>query len=153
MEERLEAILSAYNGTKDELITILQQVQGEFGYLSEQAMLRIAQYIGLPESRVYAVATFYAQFRFTPMGRNLVMVCRGTACHVKGVPRIMEEIEKKLGIKEGETTPDKEYSLESVACIGACSLSPCIMINKKVEAKMTPKKVADIFTRGKKNDK
>ncbi len=132
MEERLKAIFLSYDGKKDELIPILQQVQEEFGYLPEQAMLEIARFTGVPESRVYAVATFYTQFRFTPIGRNHVMVCRGTACHVRGAPRILEEIERQLGIKEGETTSDLEYSLETVACIGCCGLSPCIMTNKKV---------------------
>lgn len=145
MEERLNIILSSYNRTEDELIPILQKVQEEFGYLSENAMREVAKFTRVPESRVYAVATFYAQFRFTPIGKNHVMVCRGTACHVRGAPRILEAIEKQLGIKEGETTPDMEYSLETVACIGACGLSPCIMINKKVKAKMTPKKVVELF--------
>ncbi|MGQ9629773.1 MAG: NADH-quinone oxidoreductase subunit NuoE [bacterium] len=148
MEERLKAILSSFSGKSDELIPILQRTQEEFGYLPEQAMLEIARFTGVPESRVYAVATFYAQFRFTPIGRKHVMVCRGTSCHVRGAPRILEAIEKRLGIKEGETTPDLEYSLETVACIGACGLSPCIMVNKKVEARMTPRKVAELFAKG-----
>jgi len=145
MEERLKILLSSYKGTDDELIPILQKVQEEFGYLPENAMLEVARFTRVPESRVYAVATFYAQFRFTPIGKNHVMVCRGTACHVRGAPRILEAIEKQLGIKEGETTPDMGYSLETVACIGACGLSPCIMINKKVKAKLTPKKIAELF--------
>lgn len=148
MEEQLQAVLASYNGTKDELIPILQKVQEEFGFLSEPSMLAIARYTGVPESKVYAVATFYAQFRFTPIGRKHIMACRGTACHVRGAPRILEEIERRLGIKEGETTSDLEYSLETVACIGACGLSPCMMINKKVEAKLTPKKVAELFAKG-----
>ena len=110
-------------------------------------MSAIARFAGIPESRVYAVATFYAQFRFTPIGKKHVLVCRGTACHVQGAPRILDELERQLGIKEGETTADMEYSLESVACIGACGLSPCIMIDKKVEAKLTPKKVAELFAK------
>ena len=145
MIETLKTIFSSCKRTKDQLIPILQKVQSEFGYLSEEAMAEIAKFINMPESQVYAVATFYAQFRFTPIGRNHVMVCRGTACHVRGAPRILEEIERQLGIKEGETTSDMKYSLETVACIGACGLSPCIMINKKVEAKLTPKKLAEIF--------
>ena len=145
VKKPLNSILSSYEGTKDEIIPILQQVQNDFGYLPEKAMQAVAKFTGIPESRVYAVATFYAQFRFTPIGKKHVVVCRGTACHVRGVNRILEEIEKRLGIKEGETTPDMEYSLETVACIGACGLSPCIMINKKVKAKMAPKKVAELF--------
>jgi NADH-quinone oxidoreductase subunit E len=137
--------LSSFDGKHDELIPILQKVQDELGFLPEEAMRRIAQFTGTPESAVYAVATFYAQFRFTPIGRTHIMVCRGTACHVRGAPRILEKLEKQLGIQEGETTPDREYSLETVACIGACGLSPCITINKQVEAKMTPKRVTELL--------
>ena len=143
----LESIFSGYAGTRDELIPLLQRAQEQFGYLQQDVMLAIARFTRVPESAVYAVATFYAQFRFTPIGRNHVMVCRGTSCHVRGAPRILEAIEKQLGIREGETTPDREYSLETVACIGACGLSPCLMTNKKVEAKLTPKKVAQIFAK------
>lgn len=145
MEERLSALLSSYEGESHELIPILQQVQREFGYLESEAMREVARFVRVPESQVYAVATFYAQFRFTPTGKNRVMVCRGTACHVRGAPRILQEIEKQLGIKEGETTPDLSHSLETVACIGACGLSPCVMINDKVEANLTPKKVAALL--------
>jgi NADH-quinone oxidoreductase subunit E len=145
--ECLEQIFSSYAGKEDELIPVLQDVQAKLGYLPEEAMRAIALFTGVPESQVYAVATFYAQFRFTPIGRNHVMVCRGTACHVRGAPRILEKIEKELGIKEGETTEDLEYSLETVACIGACGLSPCITINKQVEAKMTPRRVTELMHR------
>ncbi len=148
----LDTVLASYQGKPDELIPILQAVQEQFGYLSEQAMLEVARFTGVPESGVHAVATFYAQFRFTPIGRTHVTVCRGTSCHVRGAPGILEAIEKQLGIKEGETTPDREYSLETVACIGACGLSPCLMANKKVEAKMTPKKVAELFAKGDHDD-
>ncbi len=151
MEEPLNKILSSFTGKPDELIPILQQVQFEYGYLPEFVMSEIAEFAGVPGSRIYGIATFYAQFRFTPIGRNHVIVCRGTACHVRGAPRILEEIEKTLGIADGETTEDMEYSLETVACIGACGLSPCIMLNRKVKAKLTPKKVAELFSGGGKN--
>ena len=141
------AFYKPFKGEENELIPILQQVQGEIGFLPEEAMVDIAEFIGVPKSRVYAVATFYAQFRFTPIGRKHIMMCRGTSCHVRGAPRIREEVEKQLGIREGETTPDLEYSLETVACIGCCGLSPCIMVNNKVYAKMTPRKVAELFAR------
>ncbi len=148
--ECLDGIFSSFQGKRDELIPILQKVQSEFGYLSNDAMLDVAQFTGVPEAGVYAVATFYAQFRFTPIGKTHVTVCRGTACHVRGAPRILEAIENELGIKEGETTEDLEYSLETVACIGACGLSPCLTANNKVLAKMTPKKVAKAFGKGSK---
>ena len=145
LEDKLQAILSDFEGKEDELIPILQKVQEEFGYLREESMLEIANFARVPESRVYAVASFYAQFRFTPIGRNHVMVCRGTACHVRGGSRILEAVEKRLGIEDGETSPDMEYTLETVACLGCCGLSPCIMVNKKVYGKMTPRKVAKLF--------
>lgn len=148
MEKSLKAILSSYKkGKSDELIPILQRVQKEFRCLPEETMLEVARFVGIPESKIYAVASFYAQFRFTPIGRNYILVCRGTACHVRGAARILEEVERQLGIKEGETSDDLEYTLETVACIGCCALSPCIMINGKVEAKMTPKKVAELFAK------
>jgi len=145
MEERLRAILAPYQGRKDKLIPILQQVQDAFGYLSEESMAGIAKVTGLPDSRVYAVASFYAQFRFTPKGKHTVMVCRGTACHVRGAQKILDETERQLGIKEDETTEDLEYTLETVACLGCCALAPCVMIDEEVEAKLTSKKVAEIF--------
>ena len=146
MEERLGAILSRYDGTSAELVPILQQVQGEFGYLPEQEMLDISRFTGVPESKVYGVASFYAQFRFTPIGRNRIMVCRGTACHVRGAQRILEEIEKQLDIKEGETTPDGEYTLETVACLGCCALAPCMMINEDVHGRLTRRDVARVLS-------
>jgi NADH-quinone oxidoreductase subunit E len=148
MEARLQKVFSSYEGKRDELIPLLQEVQAELGYLPNEAMIAIGRFTGVPESGVYAVATFYAQFRFAPIGRNHVMVCRGTACHVRGAPRILDAIQKELNLKEGETSDDLEYSLETVACIGACGLSPCAMVNKKVETKLTPQKVAKIFAKG-----
>ncbi len=147
MDKRLNSLLSSFEGRRYELIPILQRVQEEFGYLSEDHMIKVALFTGVPDSRAYAVATFYAQFRFTPTGKTNVTVCRGTACHVKGGKRILEEAEKQLGITEGQTTDDLEYSLETVACIGCCGLSPCIMINKKVEANMTPAKMAALLAK------
>ena len=145
MVDRLGAIFSSYEKRGDSLIPILQAVQEEFGYLPEEAMMGIAKAIGVPESRVYAVASFYAQFRFTPMGRNHVMVCRGTACHVRGAARILEEAERHLDIKEGETTEDLEYTLETVACIGCCGLAPTIVINDTTYGRLTPKDIGKIF--------
>jgi NADH-quinone oxidoreductase subunit E len=148
MSEQLSEVFSAYEGRRDELIPILQEVQETYGYLSEEAIAAIARFARVPEANVYAVATFYAQFRFTPIGKQHITVCRGTACHVRGAPRILETLQKQLGIEEGETTEDREYSLETVACIGACGLSPCLTINKQVEAKVTPKRVTGLLRTG-----
>jgi NADH-quinone oxidoreductase subunit E len=148
LQERLDGVLKSFHGDAEELIPILQNVQEEFSYLPPDSMSQIADFIAVPESKVYGVATFYAQFRFTPRGRTHVMVCRGTACHVSGAPRVLEDFEDALGIKEGETSTDLEFSLETVACIGACSLAPCAMINKEVEAKLTKQKITDLFRKG-----
>ncbi|MDY6893458.1 MAG: NADH-quinone oxidoreductase subunit NuoE [Chloroflexota bacterium] len=145
IENRVIEILKSYKGEQSELIPILQQVQWEFGYLPEQAMRQIARFIGEQESTVFGVATFYAQFKLTPTGRNVVRVCRGTACHVKGGARVLKEVERRLGIKPGESTSDFEYALETVACIGACALAPTMVINNDTYGQMTPKKVADVL--------
>ena len=109
-------------------------------------MWEIAKFLSLPESTVYGVSTFYAQFKFVPTGKKIVKVCRGTACHVRGAERILSEVEKQLGIKPGETTDDFEYTLETVACIGACALAPTMVIDNEVQRKMTPNKVAEHFS-------
>lgn len=152
MEASLQTILSEFDGKEEEIIPILQKVQSTYSYLPEQSVREIARFTHVPASQVYGVATFYAQFRFTPRGRKHCMVCRGTACHVNGASRILEETEAALGIKEGETTADLEYSLETVACIGACSLAPAMMINGTVEAKLDPKKVRKLFNRNIENE-
>ena len=145
MDDGLKAILTSHEARKAELIPILQQVQAEFGYLSQEAMLEVARFIRVPQSRVYGVASFYAQFRFTPVGRNRIMVCRGTACHVRGAPRILQEMENRLGIGVDETTPDLEYTLETVACIGACCLAPVVKLGAEVHGKLQTSDVAKIL--------
>jgi len=137
---QLDEILSQYSGESGELIPILQEAQERFGYLPEEVMQRIAKFLRLPESTVYGVSTFYAQFKLTPTGKRLVKVCRGTACHVRGGARILREVERKLGIKPGETTSNMEYSLETIACFGSCALAPVIVIDKNVYGRMTTTK-------------
>jgi len=145
IKEELSAILSQYSGEKSDLIPILQEAQEKFGYLPGEVMQEIAKFLRLPESNVFGVATFYAQFKFTPTGKRIVKVCRGTACHVRGGARILREVEKQLGIKPGETTDDLEYSLEAIACFGSCALAPVVVIDKTVYGRMTTKKVAEIL--------
>ncbi len=152
MDECLKKILSPYSGEEHELIPILQNVQNEYGYLPEQTMFEIARFTGVPESQVYSIATFYGQFRFTPKGKKHIMVCRGTACHVRGAPRILDVIEKLTGIKEGETSSDLEYSLETVACIGACGLAPNMMVNDIPYGRLTKKKIHEILGRKEKGE-
>lgn len=143
----LYPILKKYKGQEDALITILQEIQEVYSYLSEEALTHLSAEANIPLSRIYAVATFYAQFYLTPRGRNTIRVCRGTACHVRGSSRILDAVERELGITEGETTADLEYTLETVACIGACALAPTMVINQSTHGKMTPSKVAEVLSR------
>ena len=145
IEERLNEILSSYQGREAELIPILQKVQREFGYLPEPAIKQIARFLRLSEVTIFGVATFYDQFKLVPAGRNIIRVCRGTACRVCGGARILKEVEKRLGIKPGESTPDLEYSLETVACFGACALSPVMVVNDKIYGRMTTQKARSIL--------
>ena len=150
-EGRLSEILSTYSGNESELIPILQKVQQVFGYVPESAIKEIAEFLHLPEVTVFGVTTFYAQFKLVPTGRNIVRVCRGTACYVRGGARILQEVENQLGIKPGETTPDLEYSVETVACIGACALSPAMVINDHVHGRLTPQKVKAVLDSSRSN--
>jgi NADH-quinone oxidoreductase subunit E len=143
--KELQEILERYKGEKGDLIPVLQEVQARFGYLPEEAMQRAAKFLRLSESTIYGVATFYAQFKFTPVGRHIIKVCRGTACHVRGVNRILEEVEKQLSIKPGETSSDMEYSLETIACFGSCALAPVMVVDETVYGKMTPERVTKIL--------
>lgn len=136
-KEQLDCILSKFSSDKSNLIPILQQVQQELGYLPQPAMQAIADFLHLSNSTAYSVATFYTQFKLVPSGKKVVRVCRGTACHVRGGARILSEVERKLGIKPGATTTDREYSLETVACVGACALAPVMIINDDVYGRMT----------------
>lgn len=143
---QLSEILSHYTGQRSELIPILQEAQERFRYLPEDVMKDIAGFLRLSESTVFGVATFYAQFKFSPSGKKVVRVCRGTACHVRGGARILREVEKRLGIKSGGTTDDWEYTLETIACIGACALAPTMTIDKDTHGQMTTRKVAEVFS-------
>jgi NADH-quinone oxidoreductase subunit E len=141
MQEELTTIFSKYDGSREEIIPILQAVQEEFTYLPTEAMEKIARFTRVPASSIYAIATFYAQFRFEPLGRNHVMVCRGTACHVRGAPAILDEMVESLGLEGEGTTEDQEYTVETVACIGCCALAPVITVNEEVHGNLTKNKV------------
>ena len=146
IKEQLDQILPQYNGESGDLIPILQEAQERFGYVPGEVMQGIAKFLRLPETTVYGVATFYAQFKLTPTGKKIVKVCRGTACHVRGGARILREVEKQLGIKPGETTDDLEYSLETIACFGSCALAPVMVVDKNVHGRMTTTKVGQILS-------
>lgn len=145
VESQIVEILKSYKGEEGELIALLQEVQQKFGYLPEEAMRLVASFVGVPECTVFGVATFYAQFKLVPTGRNVVRVCRGTACHVKGGARILKEVQRRLGVKPGESTPNLKYALETVACIGACALAPTMVVNNDTHGQMTTRKVADLI--------
>ncbi len=145
VQDKLKEIFSHYKGEKHELITILQETQEKFRYLPAAAMQEISRFLHVPESTIYGVSTFYAQFKLTPLGKKVIRVCRGTACHVRGSSKVLSEMEKQLGIKAGETTPDREYTLETVACIGACALAPTMTIDNETYGKMSTKKVAEVL--------
>jgi NADH-quinone oxidoreductase E subunit len=130
---------------KSNLIALLQDVQEVYGYLPEGALQEVADFVGMPLSRVYGVATFYNQFRLTPLGENVVRVCRGTACHVNNSANILFAIETALNIKAGQTTRDKKFTLETVACIGACSIAPVITINDDYHGRISVKDVPNII--------
>lgn len=144
-KDRMELILKRHQGQIGALIPILQEIQRFYGYISKQNMSLVAQALRIPESEVYGVASFYSQFYLEPRGENMIRVCQGTACHVRGADKILEAFSKELGIAPGETTPDKKFSLESVACLGACGLSPVAMIGEKTFGRLTPDKVAEII--------
>jgi len=145
IKEQLDDILSQYSGESSDLIPVLQEAQERFGYLPGEVMQRIARFLRMPESNVFGVATFYAQFKLTPTGKRIVRICRGTACHVRGGARILKEVGKQLGIKPGETTDDLEYSLETIACFGSCALAPVVVVDKTVYGRMATKKVEEIL--------
>jgi NADH-quinone oxidoreductase subunit E len=142
---KLKDIFSGHSAGRQELIPILQETQKAFRYLPAAAIKEIARFLDIPESAVYGVSTFYARFRLKPPGKKTIRVCRGTACHVRGTQKVLAELEKVLGVKAGETTPDGEYTLETVACIGACALAPVITIDDEVLGKMTARKVTEIL--------
>jgi NADH-quinone oxidoreductase subunit E len=144
-KETLKDLFSAFKGNKDELIPVMEAVQEKYGYLSPESMREIGAFLKIAESNVYGVATFYALFRLAPRGKKMVSVCRGTACHVRGGAHILQEVEKRLKIKPGETSADMEYSLETISCFGSCALAPVMVVNKTVYGRMTPAKVEQIL--------
>jgi len=143
--EDIAEMLSRSEKQRENLIPILQEIQQRHSYLSPDAMEMVAQHSGISSSEVYGVATFYNQFRFHPPGKHQIKVCLGTACHVVGGDIILENFERKLGIKDGETTPDREFSIERVACVGCCALAPVAIVDDVVQACMAPSKVEGIL--------
>ncbi len=142
----LQKILARYEKKERYLIPVLQEAQEEYGYLPEEILTNIASSLDLSLSQVYGVVTFYTQFHQEPRGKNIVRVCMGTACHVRGGDKVLTAIKDELGIESGETTKDLNFTLETVACIGACGLAPVIMINDSTHGRLTPEKVPEILS-------
>lgn len=146
-EERMTEVLAPYVGERGAVIPVLQKVQESFGYLTEEAISRIAKFFRISESEVFGVASFYAQFRFTRPAEHSVKVCLGTACHVRGGEQIMEAMRRELGIHSGNITDDYKFGVERVACFGSCALAPVVVIDDKVYGRLTPTKVKGIVDR------
>jgi NADH-quinone oxidoreductase E subunit len=144
-QDRLERIIDQHRGQRWGLIPLLQQVQEELGYIPEEGIRPIANALYLFPSQVQGVITFYAQFSLVPKGKYVIRVCRGTACHVKGGRSILQTLKRQLGIEEGETTPDYKFTLETVACLGACFLAPTMMINRVYYGRLSPPKINTIL--------
>lgn len=139
MTEKLEAIYDRCVANEDNIITVLQQIQHEFGYIQEEVVNWFSDRSNIPPSKYYGVVTFYSQFHQKPRGKNIVTVCCGTVCHVKGAPRVITKIRDDLKLKEDQiTTKDMQFTLEKVNCVGACSIAPVVLINEKVFGKVTP---------------
>lgn len=146
MENRIEILLEKYSHSRrDSVIPILQDIQEEIGYLSEEAIVIVGKHLEMPTSKIYGLATFYNQFRFEPKGTYHIQVCHGTACHMIGAVAIIDIIEKKLKIKAGQTSRNGKYSLEVVPCIGACSQSPVISVNGAYYCKLTSESIKQIL--------
>ncbi|MEN8139344.1 MAG: NADH-quinone oxidoreductase subunit NuoE [Bacteroidota bacterium] len=144
-------VIEKYRGKKGNLIPVLQSAQDIYGYLPEQAFRMISKELGLKLSDMYGVATFYAQFRLNPVGKNIIKVCHGTACHVQNAKALTVALEDNLGIKDGETTEDNMFTLESVACLGCCSLAPVMMIGEETYGNLDGKAAARVIKQMRKN--
>jgi len=143
--ERVTELVDGYRGKKWSLIPLVQQIQEEVGFIPPEAVPVIAEALGLFASEVQGVISFYSQLYTEPRGKNIVRVCRGTACHVRGGKTILKLVKQELGIEEDETTEDLEYTLETVACIGVCALAPTMVVSSRVYGNMNPKKLRQLF--------
>ena len=142
---RLDGVFTKFEGVEGALIPILQEAQEIYGYLPEEVLGWVGKRLNISMSRIYGVVTFYAQFYLTPRGRHTVRVCRGTACHVRGGKNVLKTVQQFLGVGENETTPDSKFTFETVACLGACALSPVVLVDKNYYGKLTPAKVAQVL--------
>lgn len=144
---KLDVILEKYQGVKGALIPVLQEAQEAYGFLPRDVISCIAESLKIPVSQVYGVVTFYSQFHLNPRGRNIIRVCQGTACHVRGAKAVLKALEDELKIAPGQTTTDERFTLETVACLGACGLAPVLMINDDTHGRLTPETVCKLLDR------
>jgi NADH-quinone oxidoreductase subunit E len=142
---RVEALIDSYVDKKEQLISLLQDIQAEFNYIPQDTLVKISQKLELPLSQVFSVATFFQSFSLKPRGRHTVTVCMGTACHVKGGQRLVDKMERDYCLKPGETTEDERFTLETVNCLGACALGPVVVVDGKYESQVTPDKLDKIL--------
>jgi len=145
--DRVKASILKHKSQKKALIAILQDIQAEHNYLPPDALRAVARSLGVPLIDVIGVATFYRAFSLKPRGRHIVTVCLGTACHIRGGPKILEEFERKLAVQPGETTPDGQFTLETVACLGCCAIGPVVVVDRDYHAHTTTRKVDGILKR------
>jgi len=152
-ESRVKSFVTKYRSEKEALISILQDIQEEYNYLPQEALRIVSATLGIPLIDVIGVATFYRSFSLEPRGKHLVTVCMGTACHVRGGPKILEEFERKLDIEAGETTEDRQFSLETVACLGCCAIGPVVVVDGDYHAQTSIRKVGSILKKYRKKEK
>lgn len=145
MADKLQSIINNYRQGNTSLIGLLQDVSTEYGYIPEDKLEAVSEETGVALSRLYSLCTFYASLRLEPMGEHYCAVCVGTACHVRGAPQVVDEIERNLGIKAGETTEDGKFTLETVNCLGACALGPLVVIDGEYHGKMDPRKISRLI--------
>ncbi len=143
--DAVKEIIKKHEHNKGQLIGILQDVQKEFNYLPQDALKKVARYLDVPLSRIYSVATFFKAFSLKPRGKNHICVCMGTACHVRGAPKVLSEVEREIGIKAGETDKGLNYTLETVNCVGACALGPVAVVNGEYHGKLDMQKTAKMI--------
>jgi len=144
VEQTVKKVLARHGGDRGALIPVLQELQRELGWLPEEALVAVAQSLGLPKSRVFGVATFYSQFSLSPRGRHLIQLCQGTACHVQRGNRILEALRRELGLKPGEPARGGRFSLEVVRCVGCCSLAPVMVVDGVAYGRLTPERAVEI---------
>lgn len=147
MATDIEAIIDRFRADKGQLVSILQDIQDKYYYLPKDALEKVSQILDVPLSQVYSIATFFRAFSLTPRGRHLIKVCLGTACHVRGAPRVLEKMERDLGISRGETTDDLGFTLETVNCVGCCALGPMVIINEEYSGQMKSDKVSSLLAK------